>query len=64
MRGGRGLVHTVALDGPVENEFMLKTASVEEILEKFPIFRVVWCFLKLKLSAMSHVLSEFLYKHN
>lgn len=38
MRGGGRLVHTVALDGPVENVFMLKTASVEEILEKLPIF--------------------------
>jgi hypothetical protein len=47
MRGGRGLVHTVALDGPVENIFVLETASVEEILEKLSIFRVVWGLFKL-----------------
>jgi hypothetical protein len=40
---------------------MLKTTPEEEIFEELSIFGVVWGLLELKLSAMSHILSKFLW---
>ena len=61
MGRGRWFVNTVALDRPIKNVFMLKTTPEEEIFEELSIFGVVWGLFELKLSAMSHILSEFLF---
>jgi hypothetical protein len=39
---------------------MFKTTPKEEIFEELSVFGVVWSLLKLKLSAMSHILGKFL----
>jgi len=60
MRRGRWFVNSVTLNRPIKNVFMFKTTSEEEIFEELSVFGVVWSLLKLKLSAMSHILGKFL----
>jgi hypothetical protein len=60
MRRGRWFVNSVTLNRPIKNVFMFKTTPEEEIFEQLSVFGVVWSLLKLKLSAMSHILGKFL----
>ena len=56
----RWLIHSVTLNGPVENVLVLKTASVKEILKDLLVLDIVWCFLKLELSTVKSYIGQTL----